>query len=82
MSEPDERSELHVAGCLFHTTFPCSARIEALGISLLSPEPYQVGTANVSTGVRQGEERLILGSLLLSAVVPCLPAAQESMPLL
>lgn len=47
MSEPDERSEVYVSGCRFQTTFPRSARIEALGISMLAPEPYQVGTVNL-----------------------------------
>lgn len=82
MSEPGERSEVHVPGCLFQTTLPCSARREALGISLLTPETYQVGTAKVSTCVRQGDERLIFGSLFLHVVTPCLPGAQESKLLL
>lgn len=87
MSKPDERSARQVTGCRawvccrFQTAFPCSARREALGTSLLTPEPYCVGTTDVSTCVWQGDECLIFGSLLPCAVAPCLPVAQESKPL-
>lgn len=72
MSEPDERPEHQVTGWV------C---LSLLCTSLLTPEPYRVGTTDVSTCVWQGDECLIFGSLLPCAVAPCLPVAQESKPL-
>lgn len=50
----------------YHLSSLCQGR--GFGHLLLTPEPYQVGTAIVSTCVGQGDERLIFSSLLLHVV--------------